>query len=53
MVTHFNSNPEQKAQIESVVLEDAVVDCVLAQAKVTEKKAKYEDVIKAAQQQQG
>ncbi len=51
VVTHFNSNPEQKAQIESVVLEDAVVDFVLDQAKVKEKKAKYDDVIKAAQQQ--
>ncbi|MFC4258685.1 trigger factor [Marinobacter lacisalsi] len=53
VVTHFNSNPEQKAQIESVVLEDAVVDFVLDQAKVKEKKAKYDDVIQAAQQQQG
>lgn len=51
VVAHFSSNPEQKAQIESVVLEDAVVDFVLTQAKVKEKKAKYEDVIKAAQQQ--
>ncbi|MCK7543245.1 trigger factor [Marinobacter bryozoorum] len=53
VVTHFNSNPEQKAQIESVVLEDAVVDFVLDQAKVNEKKVKYDDVIQAAQQQRG
>ncbi len=53
VVTHFNSNPEQKAQIESVVLEDAVVDFVLDQAKVKENKAKYDDVIQAAQQQRG
>jgi trigger factor len=53
VLTHFNSNPEQKAQIESVVLEDSVVDFVLDQAKVKETKAKYDDVIQAAQQQQG
>ena len=53
VVTHFNSSPEQKAQIESVVLEDSVVDFVLDLAKVKEKKAKYDDVIQAAQQQQG
>ncbi|MGM0570881.1 trigger factor [Marinobacter sp.] len=53
VVTHFNSNPEQKAQIESVVLEDTVVDFVLDQAKVKEKKASYDDVIQVAQQQRG
>ncbi|SFR48874.1 trigger factor [Marinobacter daqiaonensis] len=53
VITHFNSNPDQKAQIESVVLEDTVVDFVLDKAKVKEKKAKYDEVIQAAQQQQG
>ncbi|OEY67166.1 trigger factor [Marinobacter sp. X15-166B] len=52
VIAHF-SNPEQRSQIESTVLEDAVVDHVLAQAKVTETKMKYEDAIKAAQPQQG
>lgn len=52
VVTHFSSNPEQRAQIESTVLEDAVVDFVLAQAQVTETKMSYEDAVKAGQPQQ-
>ena len=51
MVAHFNSNPEQKSQIESSVLEDQVVDYVLEQAKVKEKKVKYEEAIQAGQPQ--
>lgn len=51
VVSHFTNNPDQKAQIESVVLEDTVVDFVMDQAKVKETKASYDDVIKAAQQQ--
>ncbi|MDX1800725.1 MAG: trigger factor [Marinobacter sp.] len=51
VVAHFNSDPQQKQQIESVVLEDAVVDFVLEQAKVTEKKVKYEEAVQAAQPQ--
>ncbi|MDX1633709.1 MAG: trigger factor [Marinobacter sp.] len=51
VVAHFNSNPQQKAQIESAVLEDEVVDFVLSQAKVKEKKMKYEEAVQAGQQQ--
>ncbi len=51
VVAHFNSNPEQKAQIESSVLEDAVVDFVLSQAKVTEQQVKYEEAVQAGQPQ--
>lgn len=51
VVAHFNSSPEQKQQIESSVLEDAVVDLILDQAKVKEKKLKYEEAIQAGQQQ--
>ncbi|OAN90371.1 trigger factor [Marinobacter sp. EhC06] len=51
VVAHFNSNPEQKSQIESSVLEDAVVDHVLEQAKVKEKKVKYEEAVQAGQPQ--
>lgn len=53
VIAHFSNNPEQKSQIESTVVEDAVVDFVLASAKVTETKMKYEDAVKAAQPQQG
>lgn len=52
VIAHFNSDPQQKAQIESAVLEDAVVDFVLTQAKVEEKKVKYEEAIQSAQPQQ-
>jgi len=51
VVAHFNSNQEQKTQVESVVLEEAVVDLVLEQAKVKEKKMKYEEAVKAGQAQ--
>jgi trigger factor len=53
VVAHFNSSPEQKQQIESAVLEDTVVDLILEQATVKEKKMKYEEAIQAGQQQQG
>ncbi|MFV8571266.1 trigger factor [Marinobacter sp. SBS5] len=51
VVAHFNSSQEQKTQVESVVLEEAVVELVLAQAKVKEKKMKYEEAVKAGQAQ--
>ncbi|MDY6815777.1 MAG: trigger factor [Pseudomonadota bacterium] len=51
VVAHFNNNPDQKSQIESSVLEDAVVDHVLKQAKVKEKKMKYEEAVAAGQPQ--
>jgi trigger factor len=51
VVEHFKNNPDQKAQIESSVLEDSVVDHVLGQAKVKEKKMKYEEAVQAGQPQ--
>ena len=51
VIAHFSSNADQKAQVESSVLEDAVVDHVLAQAKVSEKKMKYEEAVAAGQPQ--
>jgi trigger factor len=51
VIAHFNSSPEQKSQIESTVLEDAVVEYVLGQAQVTEKAMKYEEAIQAGQTQ--
>ncbi|MGO2136749.1 MAG: trigger factor, partial [Marinobacter sp.] len=53
VIAHFNGDPEQKSQIESSVLEDQVVDYVLSQAKVKDKKVKYEEAIQAGQSQQG
>jgi trigger factor len=51
VIAHFSGNAEQKSQIESSVLEDQVVDYVLSQATVTEKKVKYEEAIQAGQPQ--
>lgn len=51
VIAHFNSNPEEKSQIESTVLEDAVVEYVLGQTQVTEKAMKYEEAIQAGQAQ--
>lgn len=50
VIAHYNSNPQEKAQVESAVLEDAVVEFVMAQAKVKEKKMKYEEAVQAGQQ---
>ena len=49
VIEHFNSSEEQKTQIESTVLEDAVVEYVLGQVQVTEKAMKYEEAIQAGQ----
>ena len=52
VVQFYQANPEQRSQIESVVLEDMVVDFVLDKAKVKEKKVKYEEAVKPAQPKQ-
>ncbi|WP_018403669.1 trigger factor [Marinobacter gelidimuriae] len=51
VIAHFNSSPEEKSQIESTVLEDAVVEYVLSRAQVTEKAMTYEEAIQAGQTQ--
>merc|ERR1711964_442456 len=51
VVAHFNSNPDQKAQVESSVLEDAVVEFVLGAAKVKEKKMKIKNTKKNKRKQ--
>lgn len=50
VVQYYNDNPQEKQQIESAVMEDQVVDLVLEQAEVKEKKYKYEDAVKPPQQ---
>ncbi len=44
----YNSNKEQRAQLEALALEEAVVDLILSKAKVSEKESSYEEVIKTA-----
>ncbi|OZG71288.1 trigger factor [Hahella sp. CCB-MM4] len=48
VVNWYMNNAEQKAQIESVVLEDVVVDYVLGKAKVDAKNVSYDDAVKPA-----
>jgi trigger factor len=50
VVDYYNGNPELLAGVESAVLEDQVVDHILASAKVTEVETTYDDVIKANSQ---
>ena len=46
VVRWYYSNKEQLAAVESSVLEDQAFEAILAEAKVTEKKVTYDDVIK-------
>lgn len=46
----YANNPQQKAQIEALALEEQVVDKVLATAKVIQAEATYEEAIQAANQ---
>ncbi len=48
VVRYYHSNPEQLQQIEMAVLEDQVVEHILAQAQVTVVPASYQDVISGA-----
>jgi len=52
VVSWYYGNREQLQQVESVVLEDQVVDAILASAQVSDKPAIYEEILRAAQQQQ-
>ena len=49
VVNYYYSNQQMLASVESVVLEDQVVDHILDNAKVTETESTYEDVIKPAE----
>lgn len=50
VIDYFTNDKEQRASIESVVLEDQVVEYLLSQGKVTEKQVQYQDLLAAAQQ---
>ncbi len=49
VINYYYSNQQMLASVESVVLEDQVVDHILEGAKITETESTYEDVIKPAQ----
>jgi len=48
VITWYNSNPQERAKIESVVLEDQLVDWVLEKAKVTETSLSFEELMSPA-----
>lgn len=52
VIEYYTNDPQQRANIESVVLEDQVVDFLLEQGKVTDKEVGYQELL-ASQQQQG
>lgn len=50
VIEYFSNDKQQRAQIEAVVLEDQVVDHILANATVTEHPVSYEELLKEQQQ---
>ena len=53
VVEYFKNDKQQRAQIEAVVLEDQVVDHILAAAKVNDVAVSYEDLLKEQQARRG
>jgi len=47
VVSYYYGNREQLAQVEAMVLEDQVVDTVLAQAQVTDAAARYTEIVRS------
>ncbi|WP_169392526.1 MULTISPECIES: trigger factor [Psychrobacter] len=50
VIEYYTNDKQQRANIESVVLEDQVVDYLIAQGKVTDKEVSYQDLLAAQQQ---
>jgi len=49
VIEYFKNDKQQRAQIEAVVLEDQVVDYILAAAQVSDTEVSYEDLLKEQQ----
>ena len=49
VINWYNSNPEERNKVESVVLEDQLVDWVLEKAKITETSLTFEELMSPAQ----
>ena len=49
VIEYFKNDKQQRAQIEAVVLEDQIVDHILASAKVTDTAVSYEELLKEQQ----
>ncbi|MHA3050891.1 trigger factor [Acinetobacter sp. ANC 4640] len=52
VIEYFKTDAKQRQQIEAVVLEDQVVDFILASAKVTDTAVSYEELLKEQQARQ-
>lgn len=52
VIEYYTNDKEQRASVEAVVLEDQVVDYLLAQGKVTDKEVNYQDLLASTQQAQ-
>lgn len=52
VIEYYKNDKQQRAQIESLVLEDQVVDFILDKAKVTDNKVSYQELLAASQQGQ-
>ena len=52
VIEYFKNDKQQRAQIEAVVLEDQIVDHILASAKVTDTAVRYEELLKEQQARQ-
>ncbi len=50
VIDYYNSNAEQMALVQNIVLEEQVVDWVMEQAKVKEVKSSFEEITAPAQQ---
>lgn len=49
VIQHYNSNNQARAQVESLVMEDQVVEWILEQVKKVEKKEAFENIVKPRQ----
>ncbi|MFQ3230104.1 trigger factor [Reinekea sp.] len=47
VIEYYNTNPEMLNQVKAVVVENAAIDHILAESKVTEVKVGYEEAIKS------
>ena len=52
VIEYFKNDKQQRAQLEAVVLEDQIVDHILASAKVTDTAVSYEELLKEQQARQ-
>ena len=52
VINHYYSDPQQLAQVESMVLEDQVVEKLLENANISESECTYQEALSQAQAQQ-